>query len=66
MTKPHEGRTDIAATVMALSTEAAELRTRVAELRQELADVNDRMTAISAALHRTASPRLPRRKAAVV
>ncbi|MDV9171202.1 hypothetical protein R6V09_13835 [Streptomyces sp. W16] len=46
MTKSRERRTDIAATVMALAAEAAELRTCVTELRRELVDVNDRMSMV--------------------
>jgi prefoldin subunit 5 len=56
MTETHERRTDIAATVMALAAEAAELQTRVTELRQELVDVDDCMAAVSTALRRL-SPR---------
>ncbi|MFE2424266.1 hypothetical protein [Streptomyces hokutonensis] len=52
MTETHERRTDIAATVMALAAEAAELQTRVTELRQELVDVDDCMAAVSTALRR--------------
>jgi prefoldin subunit 5 len=56
MTETHERRTDIAATVMALAAEAAELQTRVTELRQELVDVDDCMAAVSTALRRLSSP----------
>ncbi|WP_427917314.1 hypothetical protein [Streptomyces sp. cg40] len=52
MEKIHEERTDIAATVMALSAESAELQTRVTALRRELVHINERMTAISTTLHR--------------
>lgn len=56
MTRIHEGRPDTAATVTALTAEAAELQSRVTELRQELADVNARMTALSTLLHRISPP----------
>ncbi|MGW0946205.1 hypothetical protein ACWD4O_27205 [Streptomyces sp. NPDC002623] len=50
-----ENHVDIAATVMSLAAEATELHTRVHELRQELVDLDERMTAISEALHRLPS-----------
>ncbi|MGX9883377.1 hypothetical protein [Streptomyces sp. NPDC002276] len=56
MEETHEERTDIAATVMALSAESAELQTRVTALRRELVHINERMTAISTTLHRLSPP----------
>ncbi|MFE2562315.1 hypothetical protein [Streptomyces mirabilis] len=50
MTHTAESRTDIAAAVVSLAAEAAELETRVNELRQELANLKERMKAVSAAL----------------
>ncbi|MCX4766771.1 hypothetical protein OG562_38565 [Streptomyces sp. NBC_01275] len=52
MTQATENRVDIAATVMSLAAEAGELQTRVNELRQELVNVDERISAISAALGR--------------
>ncbi|WP_371666810.1 hypothetical protein OG985_03840 [Streptomyces sp. NBC_00289] len=40
MAKTHEGRTDIAVAMVALTAEAAELQTRVTQLRRELVDVD--------------------------
>ncbi|MCX4702737.1 hypothetical protein [Streptomyces sp. NBC_01373] len=51
MTGDTEHRIDMTATVVSLATEATELETRVNELRQELVDLNERIEAISDALH---------------
>ncbi|MET7972493.1 hypothetical protein ABZW44_05290 [Streptomyces mirabilis] len=51
MTHTAENRTDIAAAVVSLTAEAAELETRVTELRQELADLKARMKAVGTALY---------------
>ncbi|MGW0578656.1 hypothetical protein ACWD25_22430 [Streptomyces sp. NPDC002920] len=63
MTQARQDRIDIAATAVALAAEAAELQTRVTALRRELVDLDERMRAVSAALHRRArvtfSPSLP-------
>ncbi|MBK3567237.1 MULTISPECIES: hypothetical protein [unclassified Streptomyces] len=59
MEKTHQERGDIAATVMALSAESAELQTRVTALRRELVHINERMTVISTTLHRLTRPWLP-------
>ncbi|MFD9316404.1 hypothetical protein ACFWDQ_01585 [Streptomyces sp. NPDC060053] len=47
-----QNRVDITATVMSLAAEAADLQTRVDELRQEIVSLDERMSAISAALGR--------------
>ncbi|MER5436705.1 hypothetical protein [Streptomyces sp. NPDC002588] len=52
MTQATENRVAIAATVVSLAAEAAELRTRADELRRELVDLDERMSAVSAALGR--------------
>ncbi|MGW1753239.1 hypothetical protein [Streptomyces mirabilis] len=51
MTHTAENRTDIAAAVVSLAAEAAELETRVNELRRELAHLKERMKAVSTALY---------------
>lgn len=51
MTRATEHRIDMTATVVSLATEATELEIRVNELRQELVDLNERIEAISDALH---------------
>lgn len=56
MTRAVENHIDIAATVVSLISEATELEARVDELRRELANLDERMTAVSTALHRLPSP----------
>ncbi|MFJ3307171.1 hypothetical protein ACIPSA_29490 [Streptomyces sp. NPDC086549] len=55
MTQATEKRIDIAATVVSLAAEATELQTRIKELCQELVNLDERMTAISAALQQLSS-----------
>ncbi|MEU9380446.1 hypothetical protein AB0D38_05375 [Streptomyces sp. NPDC048279] len=50
MTHVSDDRNGLAATVVALTAEAAGLQTRIDELREELTVLNERMAAISAAL----------------
>ncbi|GAA3834144.1 hypothetical protein [Streptomyces chiangmaiensis] len=53
MTRAPENRFAVTATVVSLAAEAAELETRVNDLRHKLADLDERMRAISDALHVT-------------
>lgn len=50
MTPTTENRVDVIATVVSLAAEANALRARIGELHQELVSLDERMTAISAAL----------------
>lgn len=49
-----EKRLAFTATVVALAAEATELETRVTELRQALAELDERIRAVSNALHHAA------------
>ena len=51
MTRATEHRVDMAATVVSLATEATELKTRADELRRELLDLDERIEAVTDALH---------------
>ncbi|AVH60642.1 MULTISPECIES: hypothetical protein [Streptomyces] len=59
MTAASENRLALTATVVALAAEAAELETRVIELRKALAELNERMRAMSNALHQAACSAVP-------
>ena len=50
-----EHRVDLIATIVSLAAEANALQARVGELRQELVSLDERMQAISAALHELTS-----------
>ncbi|WP_405984041.1 hypothetical protein [Streptomyces sp. NBC_00872] len=52
MTRTTENRIDIAAAAVSLAAEATDLETRVDELRRQLVDIDERMRAVSDALHR--------------
>ncbi|MEU2618421.1 hypothetical protein ABZ642_09650 [Streptomyces sp. NPDC007157] len=55
MTQAAENGIDLAATVVALSAEAAELQTRIDALREELVALDVQMEAITAALRQPRS-----------
>ncbi|MER5520915.1 hypothetical protein ACGFZQ_12525 [Streptomyces sp. NPDC048254] len=50
MTQATENGIDLAATVVALTAEAAQLQTRINALREELVALDEQMKAIAAAL----------------
>lgn len=55
MTQATENRVDLMATIVSLAAQANALQARVGELRQELVSLDERMKAISAALHELTS-----------